>query len=267
MFKMEPGDLRNKKFDYKWVIVGLCFLMVFTALGFCSSSKSLYIKAITNALGISRSAFSINDSCRFITTSVINIFFGSLIAKFGMKKLIGAGFVCLIISSLIYSFATNVFIFYIGGVFLGLGLAWATTTMVGAVVNKWCKEGRGTIMGAILASNGIGAALAIQVVSPIINQEGNIFGYRDAYRLVALILLIVGALVMIFFKENPKGEENKKVELHKKKGRGQSWEGIEYSEAVKKSLLFWRTYMHFPDGYDPAGNNRHFSTAHGRQRT
>ena len=235
---MENGELQRKKFDYKWVIVGLCFLMVFTALGFCSSSKSLYITAITDALGISRSAFSINDSCRFITTSVINIFFGTLIAKFGAKKLIGAGFICLIVSSLIYSFATNIFVFYIGGVFLGLGMAWTTTTMVGAVVNKWCKEGRGTIMGAILASNGIGAALAIQVVSPIINQPGNPFGYRDAYKLVALILAVVGALVMIFFRNNPKGEENQPTEVHKKKKRGESWEGIEFSEAVKKAYFF-----------------------------
>lgn len=158
---METENLKKRKFDYKWVIVGLSFLMVLTALGFCSSSKSLYIAPICEALGISRSTFSINDSCRFITTAIINIFFGSLIAKFGAKKLIGAGFVCLIASMLIYSFATNVYVFYVGGVFLGLGLAWTTTTMVGAVVNRWCKENKGTIMGAILASNGIGAAIAM----------------------------------------------------------------------------------------------------------
>ncbi|MFA7636462.1 MAG: MFS transporter, partial [Monoglobales bacterium] len=111
----------NKRLDYKWVMVGLCFLMVFTVLGFCSSSGSIYISPITEALGISRSAYSINSSFRFIATAIINIFFGTLIAKFGAKKLIGAGFVCLIISSMIYSFASNVFVFYVGGVFLGLG--------------------------------------------------------------------------------------------------------------------------------------------------
>ena len=60
--------------------------------GFCSSSKSLYISAITEALSISRSTFSINDSCRYIATSIVNLFFGVLIGRFGARKLIAAGF-------------------------------------------------------------------------------------------------------------------------------------------------------------------------------
>jgi MFS family permease len=133
-------ESQTRKADYKWVIVVLCFMMVFVCLGFCSSNKSLYTFAITGALGIPRSSFSLNDSCRFITTAIVNMFFGSLVSKFGTKKLICAGFVSLILSCLAYSVATNVFVIYLGGCLLGIGLAWTTTTMVGCVVNKWCKE-------------------------------------------------------------------------------------------------------------------------------
>jgi len=87
----------KKKFDYKWVIVALSFLMVMICLGFCSSPKSLFIGPVTDALGIKRSLFSINDSMRFISTAVINIFFGSLINRYGAKKLICAGFISLIL--------------------------------------------------------------------------------------------------------------------------------------------------------------------------
>ena len=125
---------------YKWIVAAACFLMVFVCLGFCSSNKSVYVGAITDATGISRSLFSINDSCRYIATAVVNIFFGALIQRFGAKKLVGAGFFCLIVSTLIYANATQVWVFYIGGCFLGIGLSWTTTTMVGYVVNCWCKE-------------------------------------------------------------------------------------------------------------------------------
>lgn len=189
--------------SYRWVIVSISCLMVLTVLGFCSSSKSIYISPICNALGISRSAFSVNDSCRYIATSVVNIFFGALIAKFGAKKLILAGFASLITSMLIYSQSTNVIGFYIGGAFLGIGLSWTTTTMVGSVVNKWCARNKGTIMGAVLASNGIGAAIAIQILTPIIYDSRNVFGYRISYRVVAGILLAVAVIVMIFFKNEP----------------------------------------------------------------
>lgn len=197
----------KRKINYSWVIVGISALMVLTVLGFCSSAKSIYIAPICEALGISRSAFSINDSFRYVTTAIVNIFFGALIAKFGAKKLIMAGFASLIASMLIYAQSTNVFGFYVGGVFLGVGLAWTTTTMVGAVVNKWCKKNKGTIMGAILAANGVGAALAMQILTPIIYQEGTLFGYRDSYRLVAVILLAVAIIMLIFFKNQPQKSE------------------------------------------------------------
>ncbi len=231
--------MKNKKIniDYKWVIVALCFLMIFTCLGFCSSNKSLYLSAITEALGIKRSAFSIGDSCRFITTAVVNIFFGTLVNKFGTKKLIGAGFLCLIGACIMYIIGTNIIYFYIGGCLLGVGLSWTTTTMVGAIVGKWCKENKGTIMGAVLAANGLGGALAAQIVSPIIYEEGNAFGYRNAYGLVAVILLVVGALIMIFYRENPPAQDAAPI-VDKKKGRGQSWVGIEYSQAIKKPYFY-----------------------------
>jgi MFS family permease len=144
------------------------------------------------------------------------MFFGSMVHRYGTKKLICTGFISLILSCLAYSVATNVFVIYLGGCLLGIGLSWTTTTMVGCVVNKWCKENKGTIMGLVLCSNGLGGALAAQIVSPIIYEDGNVFGYRNAYRLVALILLVVLFLIVVFFKEQPKNYDNSQPVITKK---------------------------------------------------
>ena len=228
-------NLKKIKLEYKWIVAAACFLMVFTVLGFCSSSKSVYIAAITEALGISRSVFSINDSCRYVTTAVANLFFGVLISRFGERKLIAAGFASLIISCVLYSVGRSIYVFYIGGIFLGLGLSWTTTTMVGAVIGKWFKEKRGTVMGAVLAANGVGAALAIQVVTPVIYQEGTLFGYRDAYSIVDLILLVVGIIVVSLVKGNKDSEE--KVDT-KKKPKGKTWVGLTFGEIIKKPYFY-----------------------------
>lgn len=232
--------LIHKKIDYKWIIVGTCFLMVFVALGFCSSNKSMYVAAITEANEIRRGVYSLNDSFRYISTSVINIFFGTLVAKYGTKKLIISGFISLIISSVLYSVASHVVLFYVGGCFLGIGLSFTTTAMVGCVINRWFKNNKGTVMGAILAANGLGGALAAQIVYPLIYEDGNAFGYRNAYRLVAVILLATMIVVAFFMKEQPEGEEKTKVTVSKKKPRGDSWAGIEYKDAKKKAF-FWGT--------------------------
>lgn len=227
----------SEKSWYKWVIAAVSFLIVCTALGFCSSSKDLYLSAITEAWDIERSKFSVNDSIRFISTSLVNLFFGALIAKFGAKKLVLAGLVALMGSCLMYSFATELWMFYIGGALLGIGIAWCTTTMVGYVVGKWFKENKGTVMGVILASNGLGAAVAIQIVSPII--EASALGYQNAYRLIALILLCVAVLVLVFFKDAPKGYvDSGKPAAKKKPSRGESWVGMSYNDALKKPYVY-----------------------------
>lgn len=229
----------KKKLDYQWVIVVTCFIMEFVALGFCSSNKSLYLGAITEALNIKRSLFSINDSVRFITSAVVNLFFGALIQKLGARKMVGIGFAALIAAMQIYAHANNVFAFYIGGSLLGLGLAFCTTTMIGSIIRRWVKENTGTILGFVLAANGLGGALAAQIVTPIIYEEGNPFGYRNAYNLVTLILVATGILAVVFLRNQPKNDTSTAAPTpHKKKPRGGGWIGISYEDARKKPYFY-----------------------------
>lgn len=236
---MNKQSVKKLKFDYVWVIMGLCFLMVATSLGLCSSGRNLYLTAITDALNIPRGAFSVTNTLRFFTTTVVNLFFGRLVYRFGTKKLICAGFICLICFALINSFASNLFVFYIGSLFLGTGLSWTGTTMTSAIVHKWCKTNKGTATGAILAANGIGGAIAVQIISPIIFQEGNPFGYRTSYRLVSVVLVVVLLLIILLYRENPKGENEETIVVAKKrKARGEGWVGIDYSTAIKKPYFY-----------------------------
>ena len=240
---MEP-ERTKRKIEYKWVIAAIGFVMVAVTLGFCSGNKSLYLKAITEALGFKRSLFTLSDSIRFVTTAVLNLLFGILILKFGAKKLIIAGILSLIVSCILYSISDTLGLFYVGGMFLGIGLAWCTTSMVGYVVAKWFKENRGTVMGAILAANGLGVAVSTQIISPMIHDAtvAGGFGYRNAYRLTAVILAGVLALVILFFRDAPKGyvETGVKPTGKKKPSRAATWEGISFKSAVKKPY-FWIT--------------------------
>lgn len=73
-------------------------------------------------------------------------------------------------------------------------------------------------MGAILAANGMGAAFATQIVSPIIYQESNTFGYRDSYKLIVLILAFLGALFMLLYREELPEQSYKPSEKAQKYG-------------------------------------------------
>lgn len=239
----------NKKLDYKWVIAVLCALVVLLAVGVFSSTRAQFVVPITEALGISRGAYSITDSIRFISTAIINLFFGILISKFGAKKLLMSGLFSLIVSALCFSFASNIYILYIAGLFFGIGYSWTSTTMVGYVINRWFKENKGTIMGAVLAINGLGAAVATPIIAPVLNDESNVFGYRTVYLAVAGIIAAVSVLIAIFFKNAPKGEAIKTDTKTKKKSRGQDWHGIKYSNAIKKPYFYGALCCIFLTGF------------------
>ncbi len=224
---------------YRWVVVAACFLLAFTGLGFCSGTKSLYLVAITEATGIPRSLFSISDSCRYVTTTVVNLFFGFQLARFGAKKLIAAGFLSLIAFALIYAFATATWMFCIGGTMLGLGLSWMGTAMIGHVIGAWFHENRGTVMGVALAANGLGTAVMTQIVSPIIYREGDVFGYRKAYLLTAVMLAVAAVVILTLIREYPSDADPARVAAPKrKKPKKPTWSGMTLEQALRAPWFY-----------------------------
>ena len=226
------------RFDYRWVMIAICFLMVMIALGFANSTKSLFPDEIAKDLGVARSLVSIGESCRYIATAITNLFFSLLVIKFGPKKLISFGFLALILATFLYSIADSLPLIYVAGTLLGIGFSWTTTTMVGYVVGIWCSENKGTVMGFILASSGLGGAIAIKVVGNLIDP--NVVGsYRAAYRLITAVLIVTLALILIFFRSKLKHDGQSQTANGKStKKRGQDWVGIEFSKAIRK-FYFW----------------------------
>lgn len=225
--------LKKDSSYYKWIVVAVCFLIEFLALGFCSGTKKLFLGPITCALGFERSLFGFNDTCRYVFTVGIALFFGPLVKRFGTKKLILFGFSALILSMTCYAVASNILMFYIGGCLLGIGLGLTTSTMVTAIIRAWCKGPHtGKILGLVLGANGIGGATATLLLSPII--AGSTFGYRTAYLIIVPMLIITGLLAFLFLADPPSGA----VVPQKKKARGQSWAGIDYSIIRRKPFFY-----------------------------
>ncbi|MBE6973032.1 MAG: MFS transporter [Ruminococcaceae bacterium] len=225
--------LKKQSPYYKWIIVAVCFLIEFLALGFCSGTKKLFLGPITSALGFERSLFGFNDTCRYVFTAGIALFFGPLVKRFGTKKLILFGFSALILSMTCYAVANNILLFYVGGSLLGIGLGLTTSTMVTAIIRSWCKGPHtGKILGLVLGANGIGAAAATMILTPIITSST--FGYRKAYFLIVPLLAITGILAFVFLADPPDGA----VVPQKKKARGQSWVGLDYSVIRRKPYFY-----------------------------
>ena len=221
--------------DYKWVILAVCFLMEFICLGFCSSNPGLYTASVTAALGIDRTVYSLAGSIRYSVQVLVALSFGTLVNRFGVKKMTVAGLGFLIGATLLRATGTHYLHFFLAGALHGVGMVFAGSNMAGTIVRRWFHQDIGRYTGIVMSANGIGGAVASQIVSPIINN-GEVFGYRKAYLLATALSLVISAVILVFLRDKPGdapvgGSGQKKV-------RGRLWTGIEY-HAVKKKPYFY----------------------------
>lgn len=239
--------LQKNRLDYKWVILAVCFLMELLSLGFCSSNAGLYTKAVTQALEIKRSVYSLSLSFRYAVQVIAALYFGNIVSKFGVKKMACFGVAALTASVLVRAFATEAWHLFIGNGLWGLGIVFAGGTMAGTIVRRWFRQDVGKYTGMVMSANGIGGALAAQVITPIINN-GEVFGYRKAYLLSAALAFGVGLLVLFLLREHPADGPAVPTSTGKKQPKGTLWVGIDYSVVRKKPYFYATAAMIFLTG-------------------
>ena len=238
--------LIKSRLDYKWVVLVVCFLMEFLCLGFCSSNVGLYTVPITQACNIDRLAYSYWSSIRYAVQVLVALYFGTFIHRFGIKKMVFAGLVSLIGATVLRAYGNSLWHFYLAGGLHGFGIVFVGGTMAGAIVRRWFSQDIGKYTGIVMSANGIGGAIAAQIISPIINN-GQVFGYRKAYLLSAVIALAISVFIMIFLRDNPSNGPAM-VNTNKKKARGSIWIGIEYSTVKKKAYFYITAVLIFLTG-------------------
>lgn len=233
-----------------WVTVVCCFLLIFTCLGFSSGPKPFFMDVVPDALGVGRSEFALNDTARYVVNAVMSLFFGAFVIKLGIKKMMAIGFALLISSQLVYATADNVLMFCAGGALLGAGLTFTSNTLASYIVKRYVQKNTGTILGFVMAANGLGSAIATQIVAYYIEQSPT--GYKNAYYAIAVALAVVAVVVLLLYKED------KTVPLvapARKRAIGQDWIGFEYKQGLMRPYFIPVCFLIFLTGFVLAGVN------------
>ena len=257
----------TKKSWYAWVIFGAAFFMVFVSLGFGSSTKGTFLTSVTGSLGLARSKYTIGDALRYVTTAVLSLFFGRTEKKIGIRMMALFGFIFMTLSFLINGFAPKItdvvnsvipetneglrdlmryIPFYLGGILLGAGFAWASTTLASVIVRRWFASGQGTVTGIVLAANGLGGFASEIIVTKIIfGADGSLSNeashWQKACFVIAGLMFVVGILVWMLFRNEPSdiGQEAFRLKESKKKSKKTGdWEGLTAKEAFRKPWFY-----------------------------
>jgi MFS family permease len=192
---------RSNKVFYGWYIVGVGFLSHVACAFHMSSTLSVFLKPLTEDLGVSRGMFSLLRSGEILIGAAMAPLVGPMVDRFGGRWLMaggalsaGLGFVLMSQVGAFWQFLLLRWIFVaIGGVFM-------CHMIVSVTVSRWFVRKRGRAIA--IASMGQGFA---KVGIPVVTATLFVWvGWRftwSIFGLITLVLVVIPAL--IFMRRSP----------------------------------------------------------------
>lgn len=183
-------------------------MLAFIYLGLGNITQNLYIVPVTEQFGFSRSEFSLISSIISAVGIIGNLTYNMVYERFGIKFIVGGGTLFFALAYFSYYKAASLTVFYIGAVFLGIGIVYCATLTFSILVNKWFTEKRGLILGIIFAGSGLGGSVFSPLVARIITN----YGFSSSYLAVSIILFILFVPISLMIKEPDEVFEESEIE-------------------------------------------------------
>ena len=187
--KIAPDKILPNRpwFFYGWVVIGLSF----ATQGFHTAARisfSIFQVPLIDEFGWSRGALGGAFAFMMVIYALTGPFAGSCFERYGPRAVMPWGSV-LIGIALVGGFFINslLHVYILTGVFLGIGHALSGFSMHGALIPRWFSKKRGLATGMSLSGAGVGALVLIPVIARMIE----FYGWRAAYLIFGLTLLLV----------------------------------------------------------------------------
>ncbi len=231
---------QSGKIHYAWIIVIAGFLTTGASVGLLNNCVSVFIKPVSEDLGFLRSEFTLYQTISTLTSVLLLPLFSEVYARLNLKKVIFIGSIIGSAALYSYSFARQLWQFYIIAFIYGISINCIAMTIVGLIINKWFKDKKGVASGIAFAGSGCFAAIAVPILTQIIDNYGWQYGYM-AIGVSAIVILLPTTLFLIKINPSDMGlkpyvspkKNEEKVTMFK-----DTLTGIRLSDA-KKTPCFW----------------------------
>jgi len=201
-----PGSTRaettnESKFFYGWVIVAVGFLAHIASAFSISSTLSVFLKPLSQDLGLSRGAFSLIRSGEILIGAAAAPVIGTLLDRYGGRWLIAAGGLVSGLGFLLLGQARDFWQFmFVRWLLVSPGDTLMGSMVVNVSISQWFVRMR----GRALALAGMGHGLA-KVCMPVAAASLILYaGWRGAWVVFGVVtLVLVVAPSLLFMRRRP----------------------------------------------------------------
>ncbi|MDO4869975.1 MAG: MFS transporter [Bacillota bacterium] len=226
----------NGKFYFGWYVVIMGFILMIFGYACIVSVSGVFTLPVTEDLGLQIGDFVVWMTIQGLASIGALLIVQKMMTPKMLKPIMLIGAIAGIIGMFGFSRATELWHFYVFAIFLGICMSLLTSTPCAVLATNWFgPKIRGVALSLIFG----GTSLGCMAVMPILNQIVIHAGWRMAYMIIALALLIICIpLVIIFAKWGPESkgikrigdyEEGEEAALPQSEGKG-----IPFSEGIKK---------------------------------
>ena len=234
----------KKGFYHGWWIVIASFFLMAIIFSSMLTLPGVFTVAVTEELGVSRTSFTLHMTICLLASTVAAFFVGKAFTKCNPKTLMTIVTIIAGLCFVGYSFATNVYHFYIASAVVGFSGMFTTSVPIGILITNWFgPKMKGKAMGIAMTGSGVGAMALNPILSAIILQ----YSWQMAYRLLAVLTFVLCLPLVLFAVSRApadRGLERLGDDPNAVATPGGAVSGLTTAQGLKSSL-FWVMFLTF----------------------
>ncbi|WP_039067922.1 MFS transporter [Staphylococcus shinii] len=231
--------MHKERLHFAWLIlIGLC-VSVGLGKAALNNSAGLFLSPVSQDLNVGVGSLTIYLSVSSIVTLLFLPFGGKLLSKYSARLVLFFAIVFQAGAFALFGLMNSIWGWYLLAIPLAIGGVFITVIGGPVLIERWFSKGKGLALGILSAIGGLLGVFAQPIIGTLISQ----FGWRNAYFITGLgVLIIVAPIILLLIRNSPKdkntkayGDTSTDIDPHK---QIQNIEGISYTTAKKTPAFF-----------------------------
>lgn len=242
----------RRKIHYAWLIFASCMLLKIGLGGTVMCISGNFVTPVVTELGCKVSQFTMLVSVEAAAMALMYTTAARMLDNGKIGRIMGFAALAEVIGVALMACYRSVYMFYLSGAIIGVGVAFTGYVAVPQVINMWFRKKAGTVLGIIVAAEGLSAVLYNKLTASLIVN----IGWRSTYLVMAVISLVLSVPALFLFVKKPSevGVEPYGAEEAADNGTVAQEEAAEWGltkrEAIRKPVFYvvWITCMMYSIG-------------------
>ncbi len=175
--------------------------MMVSVVPFHIGTFPLFLQPVSHEFGWGRAAFALSLNISAILAALAAPFVGRAVDRLGARRLLVPAIILYALATMSQSLLTpSKPQFYLTYAALGFTEAVAGPVAFSHLISSWFQERRGLMLSLVI---GAAPAVSLMIMAPVTHWLITAFGWRTAYLVLGMIILLLGAPAMAFLVKDP----------------------------------------------------------------